>query len=109
MFVKLLKLDGRFANLSFSSFQKRILHTRKCKSSTQSNVQSLASDSAIGAHLLQNPACAQQHNDRRFSFLAHGRFPFHLSVLEATFIKTSNPALCRQKKFVYRYSLKIVH
>ena len=30
-----------------------------------------------------------------------------LSALEATFIKTSNPAFCRQKEFVY--SLKIVH
>ena len=45
--------------------------------------------------------------DSRFSILAQGCSPFHLSALEATFIKTSNPAFCRQKKFVY--SLKIVH
>ena len=31
----------------------------------------------------------------------------HLSALEATFIKTSNPILCRQKEFVY--NLKILH
>ena len=42
-----------------------------------------------------------------FSILAKGRSPFHLSALEATFIKTSNPILCRQKEFVY--NLKILH
>ena len=67
----------------------------------------LASDEAIGLHLLQNPTCAQHFDDSRFSILAQGRSPFHLSALEATFIKTSTPALCRQKEFVY--SLKIVH
>ena len=61
----------------------------------------------IGLHLLQNPVCAQHYDDSRFSILAQGRSPFHLYALEATFIKTSNPALCRQKEFVY--SLKIVH
>ena len=47
------------------------------------------------------------YDDSRFSILAQGRSPFHLSALEATFIKTSNPALCQQKEFVY--SFKIVH
>ena len=32
---------------------------------------------------------------------------FHLSAFEVTFIKTSNPALCRQKEFVL--NLKVVH
>ena len=92
---------------SCSSSQKRLRPARRCKSSTQTNTQSLASDSAIRLHLLQNPTCAQHYDDRRFSILAQGRSPFHLSALEATFIKTSNPTLCRQKEFVY--SLKIVH
>ena len=92
---------------SCSSSQKRLLPARQCKSSTQTNTQSLASDSAIGFHLLENPTCAQHYNDIRFSILAQGCSLFHLSTLEATFIKTSNPALCRQKEFVY--SLKIVH
>ena len=87
-------------------FQKRLLPARRCKSSTQTN-KSLASDSVIGLHLLQNPTCAQHYDDSRFSILDQGSSPFHLSALEATFIKTSNPALCRQKEFVY--SLKIVH
>ena len=86
--------------------EKRLLPARRCKSSTQTNTQSLASDSAIGLRLLQNPTCAQHYDDSRFSTLAHGRSPFHLSTFEATFIKTSNPAFCRQKEFVY--SLKIV-
>ena len=89
------------------SSQKRLLPARRCKSSTQTNTQSLASDSAIGLHLLQNLTCAQHYDDSRFSILAQVPSPFHLSALEATFIKTSNPALCRQKEFVY--CLKIVH
>ena len=92
---------------SCSSFQKRLLPARYCKSSTQTNTQSLASDSAIGLHLLQNPTCAQHYDDIRFSILAQGRSSFHLSAVKATFIKTSIPALCRQKEFVY--SVKIVH
>ena len=40
---------------SCSSSQKRLLPARRCKSSTQTNNQPLASDSAIGLHLLQNP------------------------------------------------------
>ena len=87
--------------------QKRLLHARRFKSSTQTNTQSLASDSAIGLHLLQNPTCAQHYDDSRFSILAQDRSPFHLSAVEATFIKTSNPALCRKKEI--EYSLKIVH
>ena len=83
---------------SCSSSQNRLLPARRCKSSTQTNTQFLASDSAIGLHLLQNPTCAQHYDDSRFSILAQGRSPFHLSDLEATFIKTSNPALCRQKR-----------
>ena len=92
---------------SCSSSQKRLLPARQCKSSTQTNTQSLASDSAIGLHLLQNPTCAQHDDDSIFAILAQGRSPFHLSALEATFIKTFHPALCRQKEFVN--SLKIVH
>ena len=94
---------------SCSSSQKRLLPARRCKSSTQTNTQSLASDSAIGLHLLQNPTCAQHYDDSRFSILAQGRSPFHLSALEATFIKTSNPALCRQKEFVYSLKTKYPH
>ena len=56
---------------------------------------------------LHNQLCAQNYSDDKFSILAHGRTAFHLSTLEATYIKTSKPNLCKQKEFVY--SLKISH
>ena len=65
------------------------------------------SSSAIGQHLLHNQLCAQNYSDDKFSILAHGRTAFHLLTLEATYIKTSKPNLCKQKEFVY--SLKISH
>ena len=42
---------------SCSSSQKRLLPARRCKSSTETNIQSLATDSAIGLHLLQISSC----------------------------------------------------
>ena len=63
--------------------------------------------SAIGQHLLQNPICAREYNDNKFSILARGRTSFHLSTLEARYSKTSKPNLCKQKEFVY--GLKITH
>ena len=42
-----------------SSSQKRLLPARRCDTSIKTNSQSLASDSAIGLYLLQNPVCAQ--------------------------------------------------
>ena len=64
-------------------------------------------DSAIGQHLLTDQSCAQHYSefDDRFAILAKGRSAFHLSALEATFVKVSQPILCRQKEFVY--ALKI--
>ena len=94
---------------SCSSSQKRLLPARRCKSSTQTNTQPLTSDSVIGLHLLQNPNCAQHYDDSRFSILAQCRSRFHLYALEATFIKTSNPALCRQKEFVYCTLMTLSH
>ena len=85
-----------------TSFPKRDLPICKCKYSTKSTtqIQSLTHDSAIGLHLLHNPTCAQHYDDSMFSILVKGHSPFHLSAVEATFIKTSNPILCRQKEFV---------
>ena len=73
---------------SCSSFQKHLLPACRCKSSTQTNTQSLAFDSAIGLHLFQNSTCAQHYDDSRFSILAQSRSTFHLFAFEATFIKT---------------------
>ena len=72
------------------SFPERTVPARLCKSSIQNNTQSLASDSAIGLHLLQKPACSLQYDDSRFFFFSS----FHQSTLEATFIKTSKPFFC---------------
>ena len=49
--------------------------------------------------------CALHCNKDKFSVLARARTSFHLSALEATFIKSLNPLLCKQKEFVC--SLKI--
>jgi len=57
--------------------------------------------SAIAQHLLDNAQCASHYNQDKFSVLARARTPFHLSALEATFIKSLNPLLCKQKEFVY--------
>ena len=62
-------------------------------------------ESAIGQHLLDNIECARHYNNSMFSVLARGRSSFHLSALEATFIKSFKPPLCKQKEFVY--SLKL--
>ena len=62
-------------------------------------------ESAIGQHLLDNAQCTLHYNNEKFSNLARGRSSFYLSALEATFIKSLNLLLCKQKEFVY--SLKI--
>ena len=62
-------------------------------------------ESAIGQHLLDNAECALHYNKDKFSVLARAPTSFHLSALEATFIESLNPLLCKQKEFVY--SLKI--
>jgi len=62
-------------------------------------------ETAISQTLLDKAQCALHCNKDKFSVLARARTPFHLSALEATFIKSLNPLLCKQKEFVY--SLKI--
>ena len=54
-------------------------------------------DSAVGQPLLDNKQCAANYNYKRFKFLAVARNSFHLCLLEATFIKTRNPVLCKKK------------
>ena len=62
-------------------------------------------DSAIGQHLLNNDRCALNCDDRRFSILAAACSSFYLNLLEAAYIKTRRPVLCRQKEFVYTLKL----
>ena len=47
--------------------------------------------SAIGQHLLQNPTCAREYNDNKFSILARGRTSFHLSTLKAKYRTSKHP------------------
>ena len=84
--------------------QDRSTLARSCKPIRSFKAET--SFSAIG-HLLQNPTCACEYNDNKFSILARGRTSFYLSTLEAMYIKTSKLNLCKQKKFVY--GLKITH
>ena len=56
---------------------------------------------AIGQHLFDNPICARNYNDSRFSIVTCGRNNFHLNVLESIFIKINKPNLCKQKQYIY--------
>ena len=62
-------------------------------------------ESSIGQHLLDNVQCALHYINKKFSIFAQGHSTFHLFALEATFIKSLNPLLCKKKEFIY--SLKI--
>ena len=97
--LSLLSTGPRLRNLVVSL---RIILPRRCKAN---NSPRQFHESAIGQHLLDNPVCASHYNDDKFSILARGRSLFHLSALEATFIKSLKPILCKQKDFVY--SLKL--
>ena len=83
----------------------KIQPERKCKIRFITTQQQCVS--AMGFHLTQNPECVTQYSNDQFSILAKARSMFHLSVLEATYIKISKPILCRQKEFVYL--LQIFH
>ena len=75
--------------------QHRSTLARSCKPIRSFKTET--SFSAIGQHLLQNPTCAHEYNDNKFSILARGRTSFHLSTLEATYIKTFKPNLCKKR------------
>ena len=56
---------------------------------------------AIGQHLFDNPSCAQNYHNNRFSIVTRGRNNFHLNVLESLYIKINKPVLCKQKQYIY--------
>ena len=60
--------------------------SRSCKANT---CPQKFHESAIGQHLLHNAQCALYYSNEKFSILARGCSFFHLSALEATFIKIS--------------------
>ena len=65
--------------------------------------------SAIDQYIFDKPICAKNYSDGKFIILLHvfGRLSFHLSALEADYIKSCEQNLCRQKEFVY--NLKLLH
>ena len=71
----------------------KILPERKCKIRSIATYQQCGS--AIGLQLMQNPECATQYSNDQFSILDTARSMFHLSVLEATYIKIRKLILCR--------------
>ena len=76
---------------------QRVQPNRACKRKQPTS----ECDSAIGQHLLENNRCAANYNDAQFSILDTSRSPFHLSLLEASYIKGRRPNLCKQKEFFY--------
>ena len=86
-----------------SSTQTRKMAPRACKTNMQPTQVEHAS--AIGQHLIENSDCAANYNAGQFTVIAKGRSRFHLSCLEAVFISTRRPVLCRQKQFVNNLSL----
>ena len=62
-------------------------------------------DSANGQHLLDNDECALNFDNKRFFVLATARSSFQLNLLQAAYINTRCPVLCRQKEFVYTLKL----
>ena len=57
-------------------------------------------DSAIAEHLMSNPVCLANYSRQRFSVIVNARSDYHLRMLEAVYITSLQPVLCRQKRFV---------
>ena len=74
---------------------------RMCKNSDSK----VKNDSAIGQHLIKDPACAKTYSDDNFRIIGQARSSFHLSVVESVYIKTQNPVLCKQKEFIVSLGL----
>ena len=105
--------DSRYVGRTSQQLQDRIRqHVPKFIRTGQilsgkSSIPFMFSDSTIGQHLLDNPICSKNFSDEKFTILSFGRSSFHLSALEAVYIKSCKPNLCRQKQFVY--NLKLLH
>ena len=77
----------------------RELPLRMCKNSNSK----MKNDSVIGQHLIKNPECAKTYSDGNFRIMGQARSSCHLSVLESVYIKTHNPVLCKQIKFLFSH------
>ena len=101
------RLQNRIKQHVLQWLRQQLTSPRRSQShrSCQRNDTKPDCDSAIGQHLSENDQCALNHNNKRFSFLATARSSFHLNLLEAAYIKTRRPVLCKQKEFVYALKL----
>ena len=65
---------------------------------------------SIAQHLSVNVYCVRCYSDECFTVLSRGGSRFHLAVLEAVYVHTQQPVLCKQKQCLaplqlYRSSL----
>ena len=95
----------RIERFNESRFKSRKVKGRATSSENRKFFVAVMEGTLGVVNLLDNAQCALHYSNEKFSILARGRSSFHLSALEATFIKSLNPFLCKQKEFVY--SLKI--
>ena len=58
------------------------------------------SKSAIGEHLMNSVTCLEEFDKSMFSVVCKARTESVLHVLEALFIKSLKPELCKQMEFV---------
>ena len=65
------------------------------------DLEKLNSSSAIGQHLITNPKCFENYKVDNFKIISVARNEFHLKTLEAIYILSLKPGLCKLKKFVY--------
>ena len=63
------------------------------------------SKSAIYKHLVSSPDCRKLFDDSWFSVICHARFFKQLQGLEAVYIRTRDPVLCKQKENVVALTL----
>jgi len=66
-------------------------------------------DSAVACHLVENPDCAAVYSDECFTILSRVRFRRYLNVLEAIYINTRQPRLCKQRNSVTELRLFAQH
>ena len=61
--------------------------------------------SAVYKHLVSSPECRKVFDDSWFSVIHCARFFKQLQVLEAVYIRTRDPVLCKQKENVVSLTL----
>ena len=61
--------------------------------------------SAVYKHLVSSPECRKVFDDSWFSVIRCARFFKQLQVLEAVYIRTRDPVLCKQKENVVSLTL----